>query len=117
MGQSTRNISKIGCGMVSAMGQSTRNISHIAVNACLYPLCAIHGKAVTTIEGIGSTKTKLHAVQERLAQTHGSQCGFCSPGMVMSMYTLLRNNPKPSTDEVLSAMEETCVDVLDIDQS
>ncbi|XP_072027839.1 xanthine dehydrogenase/oxidase-like [Amphiura filiformis] len=105
---------KIGCGvggcgactvMVSTVDQSTRNISHIAVNACLYPLCAIHGKAVTTIEGIGSTKTKLHAIQERLAKAHGSQCGFCSPGMIMSMYTLLRNQPKPTSDEVLHAME------------
>ncbi|XP_072042532.1 xanthine dehydrogenase/oxidase-like [Amphiura filiformis] len=105
---------KIGCGvgacgactiMVSSVDHSSRNISHIAVNACLYPLCAIHGKAVTTIEGIGSTKTKLHAVQERLAKTHGTQCGFCSPGMVMSMYTLLRNNPKPSSEEVMHAME------------
>ena len=37
--------------------------SHVAVNACLYPLCSVHGKAVTTVEGIGSTRTKLHAVQ------------------------------------------------------
>lgn len=56
----------------------------------------MHGLAVTTIEGIGSVKTKLHPVQERLAKAHGSQCGFCTPGIVMSMYTLLRNSPKPS---------------------
>ncbi|KAF5279181.1 hypothetical protein FQR65_LT03428 [Abscondita terminalis] len=56
----------------------------------------MHGLAVTTVEGIGSTKTKLHPVQERIAKAHGSQCGFCTPGIVMSMYTLLRNSPKPS---------------------
>ena len=43
--------------------------------------------------------------KERLAKAHGSQCGFCSPGMVMSMYTLLRNNPKPTSEEVLRTME------------
>lgn len=52
----------------------------------------MHGLAVTTVEGIGSTKTKLHPVQERIAKAHGSQCGFCTPGIVMSMYSLLRSN-------------------------
>lgn len=54
----------------------------------------MHGLAVTTIEGIGSTRTRLHPVQERLAKAHGSQCGFCTPGIVMSMYTLLRSCKK-----------------------
>lgn len=52
----------------------------------------MHGLAVTTVEGIGSTKTKLHPVQERIAKAHGSQCGFCTPGIVMSMYALLRTS-------------------------
>lgn len=51
----------------------------------------MHGLAVTTVEGIGSTRTKLHPVQERIAKAHGSQCGFCTPGIVMSMYALLRS--------------------------
>lgn len=51
----------------------------------------MHGLAITTVEGIGSTKTKLHPVQERIAKAHGSQCGFCTPGIVMSMYALLRS--------------------------
>ena len=58
------------------------------------------GLSVTTVEGIGSAKTRLHAVQQRMAESHGSQCGFCTPGIVMSMYTLLRNNPLPSMEEV-----------------
>lgn len=67
----------------------------MAVNACLAPVASMHGLAVTTVEGIGNTVTKLHPVQERIAKAHGSQCGFCTPGIVMSMYTLLRNSPKP----------------------
>ncbi|XDV22679.1 hypothetical protein PO909_027525 [Leuciscus waleckii] len=68
------------------------------------PICALYGAAVVTVEGIGSTKTKLHPVQERIAKAHGSQCGFCTPGMVMSMYTLLRNNPHPNMEDIREAL-------------
>ncbi|KAI0235300.1 Xanthine dehydrogenase/oxidase [Lamellibrachia satsuma] len=84
---------------------SSLTTSHLAVNACLAPLCSMHGLAVTTTEAIGDTKTRLHPVQERLAKSHGSQCGFCTPGMVMSMYTLLRNNPCPSIADLEHTFE------------
>ena len=70
------------------------------MNACLAPVVTMHGMAVTTVEGVGSLKTRVHPVQERLAKSHGSQCGFCTPGIVMSMYTLLRNNPNPTCEEI-----------------
>ena len=100
---------KLGCGeggcgactvMVSKYNRKERRIEHLSVNACLAPIASMHGIAVTTVEGIGSTKTSLHAVQERIAKFHGSQCGFCTPGMVMSMYTLLRNKPIPSSEDL-----------------
>ncbi|XP_072163302.1 xanthine dehydrogenase/oxidase-like [Diadema setosum] len=98
-----------GCGactvMVSDVHPQTRAVRHKSVMACLTPICLLHGKAVTTIEGIGSARTRLHAVQERLAKSHGSQCGFCSPGMVMSMYALLRSNPSPSVQDILRHLE------------
>ncbi|KAK8381248.1 hypothetical protein O3P69_008249 [Scylla paramamosain] len=96
---------KLGCGeggcgactvMLSKYIRAEDKVKHYSVNACLTPVASLHGLAVTTVEGIGSTKTGLHAVQERLAKAHGSQCGFCTPGIVMSMYTLLRNNPQPT---------------------
>lgn len=70
-------------------------------------MCAVHGLAVTTVEGIGQVdegqsgqqKRRLHAVQERLAKAHGSQCGFCTPGFVMSMYALLRSNRGDEEDD------------------
>ncbi|XP_017779111.1 PREDICTED: xanthine dehydrogenase-like [Nicrophorus vespilloides] len=93
-----------GCGactvMVSKYHRAEDKVRHIPVNACLAPVCSMHGLAVTTVEGIGSVKTKLHPVQERIAKSHGSQCGFCTPGIVMSMYTLLRNMPKPSMEDL-----------------
>ncbi|KAJ8045307.1 Xanthine dehydrogenase/oxidase [Holothuria leucospilota] len=90
--------------MLSSLNQATRTVSHTAVNACLIPICSVYGKAVTTVEGIGSVK-KIHPVQERIAKAHGSQCGFCTPGFVMSMYTLLRSNPVPTMAEIEAALE------------
>ncbi|GAB6020637.1 hypothetical protein CHUAL_003308 [Chamberlinius hualienensis] len=91
--------------MVSYYNRTNKTIKHISVNACLAPVCSVHGMAVTTVEGIGSTKTRLHPVQERLAKAHGSQCGFCTPGIVMSMYALLRNKVQPSVEDLEVAFQ------------
>uniref|UniRef100_A0A673LCF9 Xanthine dehydrogenase/oxidase n=1 Tax=Sinocyclocheilus rhinocerous TaxID=307959 RepID=A0A673LCF9_9TELE len=98
-----------GCGactvMVSKYHPHQNRIIHHAVNACLAPLCSLHHCAVTTVDGIGSVASKLHPVQERIAKAHGSQCGFCTPGIVMSMYALLRNNPRPSMHDIQEAFQ------------
>ncbi|XP_028634835.1 xanthine dehydrogenase/oxidase [Grammomys surdaster] len=104
---------KLGCGeggcgactvMISKYDRLQNKIIHFSVNACLAPICSLHHVAVTTVEGIGNTK-KLHPVQERIARSHGSQCGFCTPGIVMSMYTLLRNQPEPTVEEIENAFQ------------
>ncbi|KAJ3105387.1 hypothetical protein HDU97_008141 [Phlyctochytrium planicorne] len=74
-------------------------LSHTSVNACLAPVCSVDNKHVITIEGIGSVDN-LHPVQERIARSHGSQCGFCTPGIVMALYATLQNNPSLSEHEV-----------------
>ncbi|XP_048480655.1 xanthine dehydrogenase [Plutella xylostella] len=98
-----------GCGactvMLSWYLATEDRVKHIAVNACLTPVCAVYGKAITTVEGIGSTQEKLHPVQERIAKAHGSQCGFCTPGIVMSMYALLRNKNKVDYDDIETALQ------------
>ncbi|XP_047433058.1 xanthine dehydrogenase/oxidase [Mugil cephalus] len=98
-----------GCGactvMVSRYQAPARRLLHHAVNACLAPLCSLHLVAVTTVEGIGSVARKLHPVQERISLAHGSQCGFCTPGIVMSMYALLRNNATPKMADVEEAFQ------------
>nr|XP_031540787.1 xanthine dehydrogenase/oxidase isoform X2 [Vicugna pacos] len=105
---------KLGCGeggcgactvMLSKYDHLQDKIVHFCANACLTPICSLHHIAVTTVEGIGSTKTRLHPVQERIAKSHGSQCGFCTPGIVMSMYTLLRNQPEPTVEEIEDAFQ------------
>lgn len=93
-----------GCGactvMISDVELSSGKIRHYSVNSCLTPVCSVFGKAVTTVEGISGGYKRLHPVQERLARAHGSQCGYCTPGFVMAMYTLLRNRPMPTMAEV-----------------
>lgn len=99
-----------GCGactvMISEISLTTNEIRHYSANSCLMPVCAVFGKAVTTVEGLGSVVSKkLHPVQERLAITHGSQCGFCTPGFVMAMYALLRNKPTPTEADIDEALQ------------
>uniref|UniRef100_A0A8D2KX09 FAD-binding PCMH-type domain-containing protein n=1 Tax=Varanus komodoensis TaxID=61221 RepID=A0A8D2KX09_VARKO len=77
---------------------------HYSVNACLIPVCSLYGTAVITVEGVGNAKTRIHPVQERIAKSHGSQCGFCTPGMVMSIYALLRNQVEPTSDQIMEAL-------------
>lgn len=105
---------KLGCGeggcgactvMISKYDPFQKKIIHHTANACLFPICALHHVAVTTVEGIGNTKSRLHPVQERIAKSHGSQCGFCTPGIVMSMYTLLRNKPEPNMEDIEDAFQ------------
>ncbi|KAK3684039.1 molybdopterin binding aldehyde oxidase/xanthine dehydrogenase [Podospora appendiculata] len=104
---------KLGCGeggcgactvVVSQYNPTSKQIYHASVNACLAPLASVDGKHVITVEGIGSVK-KPHPAQERIAKSHGSQCGFCTPGIVMSLYALLRNNQSPSQHDVEEAFD------------
>ncbi|KAI3520468.1 hypothetical protein L1887_09906 [Cichorium endivia] len=99
---------KLGCGeggcgactvMVSYFDQNSNKCVHQAINACLAPLYSVEGMHVITVEGLGNRKFGLHPVQETLARNHGSQCGFCTPGFIMSMYVLLRSNKTPPTEE------------------
>uniref|UniRef100_A0A8D0TT53 FAD-binding PCMH-type domain-containing protein n=1 Tax=Sus scrofa TaxID=9823 RepID=A0A8D0TT53_PIG len=86
------------------ISHATKRIGLRPITACLVPICSLYGAAVTTVEGVGSIKTRIHPVQERLAKCHGTQCGFCSPGMVMSIYTLLRNHPEPTPEQITESL-------------
>ncbi|XP_073981118.1 uncharacterized protein isoform X2 [Rhodnius prolixus] len=93
-----------GCGVCIVSVQSehpvTKQTQHFAVNSCLLPVFSCHGKAITTIEGIGSKKKGYHKLQTILAQFYGTQCGYCSPAMIMNMYSLLQENPNITMREV-----------------
>ncbi|XP_048444791.1 xanthine dehydrogenase 1-like isoform X2 [Pyrus x bretschneideri] len=85
--------------MVSHYNKELKKSFHYAVNACLAPLYSVEGMHVITVEGLGSHKQGLHPIQESLARSHGSQCGFCTPGFIMSIYALLRSSQKPPSEE------------------
>ena len=98
-----------GCGactvMLSHYDLALDRVVNRSVNACLMPLLSCDSCAVVTVEGIGSSRDTLHLIQERIKEYNGSQCGFCTPGIVMSLYTLLRNEPRPSLEQI-----EQCLD-------
>jgi aerobic carbon-monoxide dehydrogenase small subunit len=70
------------------------------VRSCLMLAVQAEGHEVTTIEGLAAPGAPLHPVQQAFHECHGLQCGFCTPGFVMSVIGLLKDNPNPSPDEV-----------------
>jgi carbon-monoxide dehydrogenase small subunit len=94
---------KEGCGE-GECGACTVIVDGRAVNSCLYPAPEIEGKSVTTIEGLRAADNTLGVVQQAFVDASGIQCGFCSPGMIMSASALLDDNPDPTDDEILEAL-------------
>jgi carbon-monoxide dehydrogenase small subunit len=69
------------------------------VNSCSYLAMQAHDRAITTVEGV-MTGQELHPLQQNLLEEGGVQCGFCTPGMIMSATALLANNPSPTDEEI-----------------
>lgn len=90
---------KEGCG-VGECGACTVMVDGEAVNACLFPIPEIEGKAVTTIEGVAYRDGSLHPLQKAFLENNGVQCGFCTSGMIMSAKALLDRNPDPTQEEI-----------------
>jgi indole-3-acetaldehyde oxidase len=99
-----------GCGACTVTIASWKNgaAQYRSVNACLLSLCSCDGLSITTSRGLGNCKKGFHPIQERLAENNGSQCGFCSPGMVMSMFGMMSANRGEKNPD--AAMMETCID-------
>jgi carbon-monoxide dehydrogenase small subunit len=75
-----------------------------AVRSCLLFAVQANGADVVTVEGLGGADGALSAVQDAFRAEHGLQCGFCTPGFVVSVTALLRDNPRPSEDEIRDAL-------------
>ena len=81
-------------------GACTILVDGEAVRSCLMFAVQADGAELTTVEGIGSPTGELSVVQEAFRQCHGLQCGFCTPGFVVSVTALLEQNPKPTDAEI-----------------
>ncbi|XP_049766804.1 uncharacterized protein LOC126100259 [Schistocerca cancellata] len=93
-----------GCGACIVMLTKKHPVSKkeqsFAINSCLMPVFSCHNCAVTTIEGIGNAKIGYNTVQKTLAAFNATQCGYCSPGMVMNMYSLLQSGRDVTMEDV-----------------
>ena len=94
---------KFGCGE-AVCGACTVVVGKEAVRSCMFPISDVHGKDVTTIEGLAKDG-KLHPLQEKFIEYGAFQCGFCTSGMLMNAYALLLKNPKPTRSQIVEAMD------------
>ncbi len=95
--------SKYGCGM-GMCGACTVVVDGEAVRSCVTDLASVRGKQVTTIEGL-EQNGRLHPLQEAFDGQGGYQCGYCTPGMIMNAYGLLRQHPHPTREQIIAGME------------
>jgi carbon-monoxide dehydrogenase small subunit len=94
----------VGCD-TSQCGACVVHVNGEAVKSCTMFAAEADGADVTTIEGMANEDGSLNVIQQAFQEYHGLQCGFCTPGMVMSAAALLKENPKPSEAEVRDYLE------------
>jgi carbon-monoxide dehydrogenase small subunit len=93
----------VGCD-TSQCGSCTVLMDGVAVKSCTVLAVQADGSSITTIEDLASDG-KLHPVQEAFWEKHGAQCGFCTPGMIITVVDLLKNNPAPTDEEIRHGLE------------
>ena len=93
----------VGCDTAQC-GACTVHLNGRAVKSCSMLALQAQGAQITTIEGLSQNGT-MHPMQEAFRECHGLQCGFCTPGMVMSSVQLLADNPKASEEEIREALD------------
>jgi xanthine dehydrogenase small subunit len=94
------------CGACTIVLGKVKNgiVKYSSVNSCLIPAVRLHGKHVITIEGIDSPKN-LHPIQKAILDFHGLQCGYCTPGIIMSLFALFINRPRPPVEEIIDSIQ------------
>ena len=95
---------KYGCGE-SYCGACTVLVNHEAVRSCQTAVKEVQDKEVVTIEGL-APKGNLHPLQKAFTEHDALQCGFCTPGMILNAYALLRKTPQPSSSEIIKGMDD-----------
>ena len=95
---------KLGCG-TGDCGACTVLINGKSVNSCLTLAVEVDGKEITTIEGLADSEENLHPIQESFIEKGAVQCGYCTPGMIMTTKFLLDNNPSPTKEDIKKALD------------
>ena len=95
---------KYGCGE-GFCGACTVLVNNEAARSCQFPIEDVHGKEILTIEGL-ARNGRLHPLQEAFVKRDALQCGYCTPGMVLTAYGLLVKNPRPNPEEIIEGMNE-----------
>jgi carbon-monoxide dehydrogenase small subunit len=95
---------KEGCGY-GECGACTVVVDGKAINSCIFPVMETEGRSVTTIEGLLSKKGELSPLQQSFMEHGAVQCGFCTPGMIMSAHALLSEQQNPTEDEIKTSIE------------
>ncbi len=95
---------KFGCG-ASLCGACTVIVNKEAVRSCVTAMSDVAGKQVLTIEGL-SEGNRLHAIQDAFLRHHAFQCGYCTPGMIMSAYALLLKTPRPTREQIVRHLDD-----------
>jgi xanthine dehydrogenase small subunit len=90
--------------MVGELNAAGTGVNYVPVNSCIQLLPALDGKSVKTVESLKKADGSLHPVQEAMVGCHGSQCGFCTPGIVMSLVNLVQTNTSPKRQEITDAL-------------
>jgi len=86
------------------LDKSGKRLKARAVNSCIQFLPTLDGKELLTVESLGNDASELHPSQKAMVECHGSQCGFCTPGFVMSLFALYKSNAKPTRREIDEAL-------------
>ncbi|XP_015158358.1 probable aldehyde oxidase 4 [Solanum tuberosum] len=116
---------KLGCGeggcgacvvLISKYDPKFKKVEDFSVSSCLTLLCSLNGCSITTSEGLGNTRDGFHSIHERFAGFYASQCGFCTPGLCMSLFSALVNtdkgnkpDPPPGFSKLTSSEAENAI--------
>lgn len=90
--------------MVGELNEAGDGIDYVAVNSCIQLLPSLDGKSIKTVESLARADGSLHPIQQEMIKCHGSQCGFCTPGIVMSLVNLVQTKVQPARRDITDAL-------------